>query len=445
MVDKKDTLWSGLQYHTGFGNHFESEAEPGALVKGRNNPQKCPMDLYAEQLSGTPFTYSKAKNQRSWLYRIMPTCNHNQWFPCSDFPKWISNFDGNDESLVVTPAQRRWTPQDILDCDFMASVRTMMGAGGPAMKSGLSIHYFGFRKNMSDKNVAMYSSDGDLLLVPQGGKLYITTEFGRMTACEKEIAVIPRGIKFSVDTDGEGCRGWIAECYEGHFKIPDLGPIGSNGLANERDFETPVAAYSDVEGEQWTIYNRFQGKMFQYTQDHSPYDVVAWHGNYYPFRYDLNKFNTMGTISYDHPDPCIFTVLTVQTNDPGQAALDFVIFPPRWLVGENTFRPPYYHRNTMTEFMGNIAGTYDAKEKGFIPGASSLHSCMSGHGPEAEVFEKASNADLKPQFVGAGSLAFMFETCYMMKLTAHGDTQYVDTDYQSCWKSLPRLFKKTSQ
>lgn len=279
-----------------------------------------------------------------------------------------------------------------------------MGAGCPQLKNGLAISYYSCKQSMTQNKIAMYSSDGDMLIVPQEGTLRITTEFGKMTVASKEICVIPRGIKFSVDLEADQARGWIAEVFKGHFAIPDLGPIGSNGLANERDFMAPVASYEDDQSK-WSILSRFQGRTFRYEQDHSPFDVVAWHGNYYPYKYDLNNFNTMGTISFDHPDPSIFTVLTVQSDDPGQAVLDFVIFPPRWLVGEDTFRPPYYHRNTMSEFMGNIAGTYDAKEKGFIPGASSLHSCMSGHGPEAEVFDKASNAELKPAFIGTGSLA----------------------------------------
>lgn len=267
-----------------------------------------------------------------------------------------------------------------------------------------------------------------MMIVPQVGTLLIKTEFGRISVGPKEITVIPRGVKFSIDLKEDKARGWIAEVYKGHFAIPDLGPIGSNGLANDRDFQAPVAWYEDKD-EEWTIHSKFSGSFWHYKQDHSPFDVVAWHGNFYPYKYNLELFNTMGTISYDHPDPSIFTVLTVQSDDPGQAILDFVIFPPRWLVGEDTFRPPYYHRNTMTEFMGNIAGTYDAKEKGFIPGASSLHSCMSGHGPEAEVFNKASNMELKPAFIGVGSLAFMFETCYMMKLSNWANGENVDEDY----------------
>jgi len=292
-----------------------------------------------------------------------------------------------------------------------------MGAGSPMMKDGLSISRFSCKASMHDSRIAMYSADGDLLIVPQTGVILATTEFGKIRVEPTEVLVVPRGVKFSLDVEGgEHLRGWMAECFKGHFVIPDLGPIGANGLANERDFSAPHAAYEDVK-QKWTVVARFMGKTFQYEQDHSPFNVVAWHGNYYPYKFDVKMFNTMGSISFDHPDPSIFTVLTAQSDDPGQAILDFVVFPPRWLVAERTFRPPYYHRNTMSEFMGNIKGTYDAKEKGFVPGASSLHSTMSGHGPETEVFNKASKADLKPAFVGEDCLAFMFETCYLMKLT----------------------------
>ena len=269
----------------------------------------------------------------------------------------------------------------------------------------------------------------------------VMTEMGRLTIEPLEILVIPRGIKFSIDMDRSvqngditTCRGWVAECFEGHFDLPDLGPIGANGLANERDFQAPTAFYIDECETQWTVIARWGGKTHTYQQSHCPFDVVSWHGNYYPYKYDLRNYNTMGTISFDHPDPSIFTVLTVQSMDPGQAVLDFVIFPPRWLVGEDTFRPPYYHRNTMSEFMGNIKGTYDAKEKGFIPGASSLHSCMTGHGPETEVFVKASNAKLDPIFVGKDSLAFMFESMYQLTLTDYAISTHVDKEYNECWQ-----------
>ena len=324
-----------------------------------------------------------------------------------------------------------------------------MGAGSPQMKSGLGISQYSCDKNMTSQHVAMYTSDGDLLIVPQTGVLLVTTEYGKLRVSPKEVLVIPRGCKFSIDIGDSAvpgkARGWVAELFTGHFVIPDLGPIGANGLANEREFAAPVAAFEDDHGKgnKWTIISRFCGKTFSYEQVYSPFNVVAWHGNYYPYKYDLTKFNTMGSISFDHPDPSIFTVLTAQSDTPGQAVLDFVVFPPRWLAAQDTFRPPYYHRNTMSEYMGNISGTYDAKEAGFAPGASSLHSCMAGHGPEAEVFTKASNADTsRPGFTGGDSYAFMFETCYLLKLTDYAVNTGKDKDYRKCWQSLPKQFKK---
>lgn len=247
--------------------------------------------------------------------------------------------------------------------------------------------------NTSMKNEAFFSSDGDIVILPQLGKLSIMTEFGQLTAEAWHIVVIPRGIKFAVEVEGDS-RGYYTEIYDGHLQIPDLGPIGTNGNANPRDFEIPKAKYFD-ETDDFRIIQKYLGKFFEYTIPHNIFDIVAWHGNYYPYRYDCHHFNTIGSISYDHPDPSIFTVLTCQTPDHGQAAMDLAIFPPRWLSMEDTFRPPYFHRNTMNEFMGNIAGKYDAKEEGFVPGAISLHSCMSAHGPEAEVVEKASTVELK--------------------------------------------------
>lgn len=251
--------------------------------------------------------------------------------------------------------------------------------------------------------------------MPQSGELHIKTEFGKISVPPLHICVIQRGLKFSVDVEQQA-RGFICEIFKGHFELPDLGPIGANGLANAKDFQTPIASYEDVKG-QYTIINKFMGRFFQFEQDHSPYDVVAFSGNYIPYRYDLMKFNTIGSISYDHPDPSIFTVLTCPSDTPGTAIADFVIFPPRWLVAEDTFRPPYFHRNCMSEFMGNIVGQYDAKAAGFLPGGASLHNMNSAHGPDAETFEKASNAELKPIKVGEGSMSFMFESVYQIATT----------------------------
>jgi len=286
------------------------------------------------------------------------------------------------------------------------------------------------------------------LIVPQEGTHEFHTEFGIIHAEPGEIVVIPRGIRFSVNKlkEDQLLKGYYCEVYDGHFEIPDLGPIGANGLADPRHFEVPVAHYDDVDAKDnsWLCYMKFNHTLWQYHQNWTPYDVVAWHGNYFPSKYDLSKYCVINTVSFDHIDPSIFTVLTCQTSKPGVAALDFVIFPPRWSVAENTFRPPYYHRNCMSEYMGLILGNYEAKAKEFMPGGGSLHNCMSGHGPDVDCFEKASTEELKPVRVAEGTLAFMFETCYMLKLSetaANSSLQIVKDDkYWECWQGLKKHF-----
>lgn len=430
--------WEDLTYHAGFGNHFCSETLPGALPKGQNNPQKCPYGLYAEQLSGTAFTLPRGKNQRSWLYRILPPVVHEKY---KDVPHPYLQNDFADATL--TPQQMRWSPMPFPaegeKLDFVTGMKTVGGAGDPTMKDGLAIHNYAANVSMTDK--CFYNSDGDFLIVPQHGSLKITTEFGKLLVKPREICVIQRGIRFSVDVD-EPVRGYILEVYNRHFILPDLGPIGANGLANPQDFEHPVAAYEDRECE-YTVVNKFGGRVFSARMAFSPFNVVAWHGNYVPYKYDLSKFCTMNSVSFDHPDPSIYTVLTCQTDEPGCAVADFVIFPPRWMVMEHTFRPPYFHRNCMTEYMGMIYGTYDAKKggkDGFQPGGASLHSVDTPHGPDADTFLAASNADLAPHKFDGG-LAFMFESTFLVKLTKHALTcKENDEDYYKCWQKMPKLF-----
>jgi len=322
--------------------------------------------------------------------------------------------------------------------DFVQGLHTMAGAGDPATKTGLAIHLYVANTDMTKR--AMYNSDGDYLIVPQLGRLDIQTEFGFLEVFPGEICVIPRCILFSVSLPDGPSRGYVLEVYEGHFKLPDLGPIGANGLANPRDFMAPVAAFDDAE-EEWTVKNKFLGQMFEFKKHHSPFNIVAWHGNYYPYKYDLEQFNTIGSISYDHPDPSIFTVLTCPSAVHGTAVADFVIFPPRWLVQEKTFRPPWYHRNVMSEYMGLVKGIYDAKEVGFVPGGGSLHSIGSAHGPETQVFEKASTVPLAPQKLD-NTMAFMFESTYMLYVTKFAHDNNVDEDYWKCWQDLKSHFDK---
>ncbi|XP_064628496.1 homogentisate 1,2-dioxygenase-like [Lineus longissimus] len=435
-----------FQYLSGFGNEFASEDPrcPDALPKGQNSPQQCPYGLYAEQLSGSAFTVPRGSNQRSWLYRIRPSVCHTP-FKRLDHSYFTNNFVDDHPN----PNQLRWNPFDIpkkggKSVDFVDGLATVCGAGDPRSKNGVGIHIFAC--NTSMVNRCFYDSDGDLLIVPQKGPLHITTEFGRMVVSPGEICVIQQGIRFSVDVDGE-TRGYILEIFNGHLTLPCLGPIGANGLANPRDFLTPVAWYEDRDNITYSVISKFQGALFTAEQDHSPFDVVAWHGNYAPYKYDLTKFMVINAVSFDHPDPSIFTVLTCQSNTPGVAVADFVIFPPRWACGENTFRPPYYHRNCMSEFMGLVYGNYEAKEEGFQPGGASLHSMMTPHGPDADCFEKASNCDLKPVRVADGTMAFMFESSFSMAVTKWGNEtcQKLDPKYYECWQGLKKHFNAAAK
>jgi len=426
-----------VKYQTGFGNEFATEAVDGALPIGQNSPQKAPLGLYAEQLSGTAFTVPRAGNKRTWTYRIRPSVMHLP-FERIDNRRWQSRPDDID----VTPNQLRWDPLPVPTepTDFIDGITTIALNGDLISQAGIGIHIYACNKGMGDRY--FYNADAEMLIVPEMGRLGFLTELGALQAGAGEVVVIPRGVRFKVEPHPEDkqCRGYICENYGAQFRIPDLGPIGANGLANPRDFETPVAWYEDREGSFEQIA-KFAGNLWSAPMTHSPLDVVAWHGNYAPYRYDLRRFNTIGSISYDHPDPSIFTVLTSPSGEAGVANCDFAIFPERWLVAENTFRPPWYHRNYMSEYMGLVYGQYDAKEEGFLPGGGSLHNQMSAHGPDLDAFEKASNADLAPQKL-EGTMAFMFESRYLIRPTKFAmECSQLQSNYFEVWQMLNKNFK----
>jgi homogentisate 1,2-dioxygenase len=424
-------------YQSGFGNAFASEALPGSLPEGRNSPQRVAHGLYAEQISGTAFTAPRHANRRSWLYRIRPAAIHGP-FSLLESARFHNDFDAGP----VTPEQLRWGPLPLPQAptDFVDGLVTMAGNGSPASQSGIGIHLYAANRDMQGRY--FYDADGELLIVPQRGRLHIETELGVLDVEPQEIAVIPRGLRFRVALPDGQARGYVCENFGAFMRIPDLGPIGSNGLANPRDFLTPNAAYEDVEGD-FELVAKFQGHQWRADIGHSPLDVVGWHGNHAPYKYDLRLFNTIGSISYDHPDPSIFLVLTSPSDTPGVGNLDFVIFPPRVLVARDTFRPPWFHRNIASEFMGLVHGEYDAKAEGFLPGGCSLHNCMTGHGPDAASFEKASAADTsKPDYI-QGTMAFMFETRNVLRPTrAAMDAAHRQRDYQACWAGLRKNFAK---
>jgi homogentisate 1,2-dioxygenase len=434
-------------YMSGFANEFATEALPGALPEGRNSPQRVAYGLYAEQISGTAFTAPRAHNRRSWFYRIRPGAVHQPFTPLPSraidgAPRLVADFGAVPPT---PPNQLRWDPLPMPaePTDFIDGWVTMAGNGSATSMSGCAIHLYAANRPMVDRY--FYNSDGELLIIPQHGRLAIATEMGKLDVEPFEIVVIPRGVRFKVDLPDGEAHGYICENFGALLRLPDLGVIGSNGLANPRDFLTPHAAYEDREG-QFELVTKLNGELWRADIGHSPLDVVAWHGNYAPYKYDLRRYNTIGSISYDHPDPSIFLVLQSPTDTPGVDAIDFVIFPPRWLAAENTFRPPWYHRNVASEFMGLVHGVYDAKAEGFVPGGSSLHNCMTGHGPDEQTFEKASNIDTtKPNKVD-DTMAFMFETRTLIRPTRYAlETRQLQANYYQCWQGLAKHFNPEQQ
>ncbi len=418
-------------YIPGFGNHVSTEAVAGALPIGRNSPQKPPFGLYAEQLSGTAFTAPRHENRRSWLYRMRPTAEHPPYTRYDG----AARFAPGTTDAPLAPNRLRWDPcpDAAPGTDLIDGMTTMLANRDPADLEGVALHVYAANTDMTAR--VFTDADGELLFVPQAGRLELLTELGRIDVAPGQIALIPRGVRFRALLPDGAAKGYVCENHGSLFRLPDLGPIGANGLANPRDFETPVAWFEDRD-DRTEVVQKFMGSLWTTTLDHSPLDVVAWHGNLAPWRYDLSRFNTVNTVSFDHPDPSIFTLLTSPSDVPGRANADFVIFPPRWMVAEGTFRPPWFHRNIMSEAMGLITGAYDAKAEGFAPGGISLHNLMAGHGPDLASWQGASAADLKPHKI-EGTMAFMLESCWPYTPTRHA-LEHSQLDYDAVWADFPK-------
>ncbi len=428
--------FKSTSYMSGFGNDFETEALKNSLPQGQNSPQKCAYGLYAEQLSGTPFTAPRGKNERSWCYRIRPSVKHMNRFEKIQMPFWKSAPHILED--VISLGQYRWDPAKLEGkTDFISGIRTITTAGDVNTQVGMAAHVYIANQDMIDKY--FYSADSELLIVPQEGRIRFLTEMGIIDVEPQEIVIIPRGLMFRVEIIDAQARGFICENYGAKFDLPNRGPIGANCLANSRDFKTPVAYYEDNSNLSKLII-KWCGQFHITEIDHSPLDIVAWHGNYAPCKYNLKNFSPVGALLFDHPDPSIFTVLTAPSGIEGTANIDFVLFRERWSVAENTFRPPWYHKNIMSELMGNIYGVYDAKPEGFKPGGMSLHNMMLPHGPDMEAFEKATKTELRPQKM-ENTMSFMFETRFPQHLTFFAATdQSLQKDYIDCWKSLKKNF-----
>ncbi|MBD8699996.1 homogentisate 1,2-dioxygenase [Sphingomonas sp. CFBP 13714] len=418
-------------YISGFGNHVATEAVAGALPVGRNAPQRPPFGLYTEQLSGTAFTAPRHENRRSWLYRMRPTAEHPPYVRYDG----AARFAAGAQDAPLAPNRLRWDPiaPPSPGTDLIDGMTTMLATRDPADLEGVAVHLYAANRDMTAR--VFVDADGELLFIPQAGRLELLTELGRIMVAPGQIALIPRGVRFRALLPDGQATGYVAENHGALFRLPDLGPIGANGLANPRDFETPVAWFEDRDT-RFEVIQKFMGSLWCTTLGHSPLDVVAWHGNLAPWRYDLARFNTINTVSFDHPDPSIFTVLTSPSDVPGRANADFVVFPPRWMVAEDTFRPPWFHRNVMSEAMGLIHGAYDAKAAGFTPGGLSLHNLMAGHGPDLDSWTAATNADLKPYKID-GTMAFMVESCWPYRPTPHA-LEHAQLDYDAVWADFPK-------
>jgi homogentisate 1,2-dioxygenase len=427
-----------LAYQLGFGNDFATEAVSGALPIGQSNPQKPPLGLYTEEINGTPFTAPRGQSRRSWTYRIRPSATHKPFRQVSTGTIRSAPFD----EVAASPNQLRWRPLPIptAKTDFVQGIVTYGGNGDPGQQVGAAMHMYAANTSMVDR--FFYDADGELLIIPQLGALLVHTELGVLRVAPREMCVIPRGIKFRVELPDGEARGYLCENYGPHFRLPDLGPIGTNGLANSRDFMAPVASYEERDGD-FRVVAKFMGGIWEAEIDHSPLDIVAWRGNYVPFRYDLYKFQCINTVTFDHPDPSIYCVLASPTAVPGTSNVELGCFPPRWSVAEHTFRPPPFHRNVASEFLGLISGEYIGKADGFGPGSASLHNCMSGHGPDAAAYQRGRDAELKPTYLD-NTLVFLFETQLPIRPTRFAlETDLLERDYYTHWQGLKKQFQVT--
>ncbi|KIV84436.1 homogentisate 1,2-dioxygenase [Exophiala sideris] len=409
------------EYMPGFNNTFESEAVPGTTPQGQNSPRCVRFGLYAEQMTASAFVAPRHHNKKAWLYRARPAVAHRGFTELPDNKDMEANFLPMNPLVHISPAQLAWLPFDIPSngVDFVDGLHTIAGSGEPTLREGLATliksttlpsvtHVYLADKSM--ENRAFVNSDGDFLIVPQQGALNIQTEFGPLYVQPGEIVVIQRGQRFRISLEGPS-RGYILEIWGANFELPELGPLGANGLANARDFLCPKAQYSVTENDPWEIVYKLGGKFFKSTQSHCPFDVVAWHGNYVPYKYDLIKFVNVGSISVDHIDPSIFCVLTARSRDPDAPLADFLIFSPRWDVASHTYRPPYYHRNVASELMGLIYGEYGGRSDEFQPGGVSYECGMVPHGVAYEVRIKAASETEVPQMqISKGAVAFIFES-----------------------------------
>ncbi|ORX94816.1 homogentisate 1,2-dioxygenase [Clohesyomyces aquaticus] len=415
------TATDPYSYQCGFGNRFASESIPSVLPRGQNCPQRVKYDLYSEQLNGSSFVSARQALQHVWMYRIRPSVVHGELSRSDLNSKLEAYFGPANPRVEYNPSQQAWNPFPVPEAspsssiDFVHGLRTVAGQGDPTSKQGIAIHIY--TANASMQNRAFCNNDGDFLILPQQGRLDIQTELGNVMVRPGELAVIQAGIRFKVSLPDGPSRGYIQEIFGAHYELPELGPIGSNGMALPRDFEYPVASFDLDSSSIWEIVYKLAGTLHSCHQPHTPFDVVAWHGNYAPYKYAIEKFINMANVERDQADPTIYCVLTARSIIPGVSLTDFLVFTPKWISTTNTFRPPYYHRNMSTEVMGLVYGTYGGSSHVLEPGGLSYEASYMPHGETYETWKMATTQDLRPTRACEDTLAFMFHVSVPLMLT----------------------------
>ncbi|KAH9874017.1 hypothetical protein IAQ61_004645 [Plenodomus lingam] len=436
-------------YQAGWGNRHQSEVIPGTLPVAQNNPQEVRFGLYTEGITYSAFAAPRAHNYSTYMYRCRPAAAHNGYVPFESKSNIQNCFLSLNPKVATLPEQAEWRPfplpKEEEKIDFANGLHTLAGSGDPNIREGLALYVYMINSSMERR--AFCNADGDFLICAQLGTLDIVTEMGKIFLQPGEICVIQRGIRFCMNLapDTKVARGYITEVWGSMWELPDLGPLGGHGLANPRDFLYPVAAIDDNLHVDWQIVNKINGELVAIQQDHSPFDLVAWHGNVVPYKYDLTKFSSQNSTSIDHTDPSIFTVLTAKSRDPLTPLADFLWFGPRWDVATNTFRLPYFHRNSASEFLACLYGQGLGRSDDFQPGGGSFEGGHTPHGGFHEGYQHGMRIhESQPEKILTEQLTIMIESSRLFLWTewARKGCGVIDehgTNYK-VWEALPDRF-----
>lgn len=408
---------------SGFGNTLSSEAIAGAIPPHQNSPRRPPFGLYAEQLSGTGFTAARADNRRTWCYRVRPASQRTDFAPLAH-PRLAGEFPGAPVVELTGFPPLAGAPEH----DFLDGLVTLCGAGDARLRTGYALHRYAATRSMESR--AFYSADGDLLILPERGAFTLLTELGALAVAPGSLAIVPRGLAFSILLHDEPIRGYVAEPFGGGFRLPERGPVGANGLADARHFHAPAAWHEDRLAPGFTLVAKLGGALHAAPLDHTPFDVAGWFGNHVPYVYDLADFSPVGNTLLDHGDPSIYCVLSAPN-------LDLIVFPPRWDATAHTFRPPYFHRNTIAEINGILRD--DEHHAPFVPGCVFITPPLTPHGVGGRTVERERARDDDAPYRVHDSLWFQLESPLAPVLAAWA---HPVEDWSATWPSARSYFER---